>query len=113
MLRPARIAELRHYVGFGAEDAGLLAAIRDAVAPDFPRIAQGFYDKIREHEEAHAVFTDEDQIARLQQSLQVWMHRLLGGVYDVDYYARTAHIGMRCTSAWGCRSGTCSMPPWR
>jgi PAS domain S-box-containing protein len=88
-----RVAELRTYVGFGDEDARRLAAVHDLLAPDFPRIAQHFYDKIREHEEAHAVFTGEDQIARLQKSLQVWLHRLLGGTYDAAYYEHTSRIG--------------------
>jgi PAS domain S-box-containing protein len=88
-----RVAELKRYVGFEESDALLLARVHDALASDFPRIAQEFYDKIREHEEAHAVFTGEEQIARLQKSLQAWMHRLLGGTYDAAYYARTERIG--------------------
>jgi len=88
-----RVADLRRYVEFDERDAARLAAVRDALAPDFPRIAQQFYDKIREHEDAHAVFTGEEQIARLQSSLQVWLHRLFGGTYDAQYYERTAHIG--------------------
>ncbi len=88
-----RVLDLRRYVGFGEPDAAHLAAVRELLAPDFPRIAQDFYDKIREHEEAHAVLTGEDQIARLQRSLQVWMRRLFGGTYDAAYYEQTAHIG--------------------
>ncbi len=88
-----RVVELRTYVEFDDEDAKCLEAVRDVIAPDFPRIAQGFYDKIRENEEAHAVFTGEDQIARLQKSLEAWMHRLLGGTYDAAYYTQTQHIG--------------------
>jgi PAS domain S-box-containing protein len=88
-----RVAELRQYVDFGPDDARSLAAIHDALAPDFARIAQEFYDKTREHEEAHAVFTGEEQIARLQRSMQAWLHRLLGGTYDAAYYAQTERIG--------------------
>ncbi len=88
-----RIAELRRYVSFGDDEAARLAASHDALAPDFERIAQQFYDKIREHGEAHAVFTSEEQIARLQKSLVRWLHRFLGGTYDAAYYELTAHIG--------------------
>lgn len=88
-----RVADLRRYVEFDDRDASLLVAVQDLLAPDFPRIAQQFYDKIREHEEAHAVFTGEDQIVRLQKSLQVWLRRLFGGTYDAAYYERTAHVG--------------------
>lgn len=88
-----RVAELRQYVDFSEADARRLAEVRDVLAPDFERIAQEFYDKTREHEEAHAVFTGEEQIARLQRSMQVWLGRLLGGTYDVAYYAQTQRIG--------------------
>jgi PAS domain S-box-containing protein len=88
-----RVAELRQYVDFGEADARRLAAVHSLLAPDFARIAQEFYDKTREHEEAHAVFTGEEQIARLQRSMQVWLGRLLGGTYDHAYYAQTQRIG--------------------
>jgi PAS domain S-box-containing protein len=88
-----RAAELRSYVDFGDGDARLLAQIREALAPDFPRIAREFYDRTRDYEEAHAVFTGEEQIARLQTSLQAWMHRLFGGVYDAEYYEQSERIG--------------------
>jgi PAS domain S-box-containing protein len=80
-------------VDFGDADARHLADVRALLAPDFARIAQEFYDKTREHEEAHAVFTGEEQIARLQKSMQSWLDRLLGGTYDAAYYARTQRIG--------------------
>jgi hypothetical protein len=57
------------------------------------RIAQEFYDQIRQHDDAHAVFTGEAQIARLQRSLVQWMERLLGGCYDEAYFDGTAKIG--------------------
>jgi len=88
-----RVAELRQYVDFGEADARRLADVRELLAPDFARIAQEFYDKTREHEDAHAVFTGEDQIARLQRSMQTWLGRLLGGTYDAAYYVQTQQIG--------------------
>ena len=57
------------------------------------RIAQSFYDRIREHEDAHAVFTGEAQIERLQRSLQRWLDRLLSGSYDEAYFLETLQIG--------------------
>jgi PAS domain S-box-containing protein len=80
-------------VSFDAEDARLLAALHPAAAPHFSRIAQEFYERIREHEAAHAVVTDEAQIARLQRSLERWMGRVLSGSYDEDYYQDTQKIG--------------------
>ena len=88
-----RFQELKRYVVFTGDDARLLAALRPHAEPHFSRIAQQFYDSIREHEEAHAVFTGEDQIMRLQASLQRWMGRVLSGVYDEAYYTESAKIG--------------------
>jgi len=88
-----RVADLARYVDFQASDAALLARARDALAPDFARIARAFYDTAREHEEAHAVFGSEEQIARLQASLQEWMRGLFGGVYDDAYFERIARVG--------------------
>lgn len=88
-----RFAELKRYVEFSEADAGLLRGFRDTAAPHFERITQEFYDRIREHEEAHAVFTGEAQIARLQRSLVRWLERVFGGVYDEAYFAETTAIG--------------------
>jgi len=53
-----RFEELKRYVRFDEEDARALAALRPFAAPHRVRIAREFYERIREHEEAHAVFTD-------------------------------------------------------
>ncbi|HEY2410084.1 MAG TPA: protoglobin domain-containing protein [Polyangiaceae bacterium] len=88
-----RFEELKRYVQFDDHDAALLLRFRDVARPEFPRIAQVFYDRIREHDEAHAVFSSEEQIHRLQRSLVKWLERVCGGVYDDAYCAQTAHIG--------------------
>jgi PAS domain S-box-containing protein len=80
-------------VRFDARDAELLLAFGERAAPEFPRIAQEFYDRIREHADAHNVFTGEDQIQRLQRSLVLWLARICGGVYDEAYAEQTAQIG--------------------
>lgn len=88
-----RFAELKRYVGFSEADAGLLRGFRATAAPHFERIAQEFYDQVRQHEEAHAVFTGEAQIARLQRSLVRWLERVFGGSYDEAYFVETTAIG--------------------
>ena len=85
--------EMKRYVRFGDDDARHLAAFRSHAAPHFPRIAAEFYDRIREHELAHEVFTGEDQVERLKASLVRWMDRVCSGPYDATYYAETAKIG--------------------
>lgn len=88
-----RFQELQRYVRFGADDARLLAAFKPVAAPHFPRIAREFYERTREHEEAHAVFTGEPQIERLQRSLAAWLERLLSGTYGAEHYEETQAIG--------------------
>jgi PAS domain S-box-containing protein len=85
--------ELKRYVRFDDRDARVLAAFHPHAAPHFPRIAQDFYDRIREHEGAHDVFTGEDQIARLRQSLQRWLDRICLGPHDEAYFEETSKIG--------------------
>jgi PAS domain S-box-containing protein len=84
---------MKRYVRFGDEEARLLVAFGAVAAPSFPSIVASFYDRIREHEDAHAVFTGEAQIARLQSSMVRWLTRLCGGTYDQNYFAETATIG--------------------
>lgn len=89
----SRVDELKRYVRFSTDDAQRLAAFGPEAAPHFERVAQEFYDRVREHEEAHAVFTGEDQISRLQASMVRWLGGVFGGVYDEAYFARTGQVG--------------------
>lgn len=88
-----RVDELKRYVRFSEADARALAAFREHAVPHLARIAQEFYDRIREHEDAHAVLTGEAQITRLQGSMVKWLEGLFGGVYDEAYFAQTERIG--------------------
>ena len=88
-----RYQEIKRYVRLDERDGELLRAFGKLAAPDLPGIAVRFYDRIREHEEAHAVFTGEEQIQRLQRSLVAWLKRVLGGTYDEVYHEQTAIIG--------------------
>lgn len=85
--------ELKRYVRFSPADAELLGAFGKLVAGEFPRIAVEFYDRIREHEGAHAVLTGEEQVVRLQRSLVRWMERACGGNYDQAYFDEHSKIG--------------------
>lgn len=87
------VTELLRYVRFTPNDTAVLRVFQPYAAPHFERIATEFYDRIREHEGAHDVFTGEEQITRLQRSLVRWMHRLCWGPHDEAYFAETAKIG--------------------
>jgi PAS domain S-box-containing protein len=93
MTLETRFQELKRYVRFNERDAALLESFGHKAAPEFPRIALEFYDRIREHGEAHDVFTGEAQIQRLQRSLVAWLGRICGGTYDEAYYEQTSQIG--------------------
>jgi PAS domain S-box-containing protein len=88
-----RIDELKRYVRFSADDAARLANARARVTPHLSRIAAQFYERIREHEDAHAVLIGEEQIARLQGSMVRWLDGLFLGVYDSAYFAHTERVG--------------------
>ena len=92
-MQETRFQELKRYVRFDARDAALLVAFGRRAAPEFPRIALEFYDRIREHGEAHDVFTGEEQIQRLQRSLVAWLGRVCSGTYDEAYHEQTSQIG--------------------
>ncbi|WP_437792748.1 protoglobin domain-containing protein [Sorangium sp. So ce693] len=85
--------EIKRYVRFSEQDERWLAALRAHAEPHFPRIADEFYDRIREHEGAHDVFTGEEQVERLKRSLVRWMTRICTGPYDGAYFDESAKIG--------------------
>lgn len=84
---------MKRYVRFGPAEAARLSTLAPLARPHMVRIAKEFYERIREHEAAHAVFTGEEQIARLQRSLVVWMERLLTGPHDEVYFEERSRVG--------------------
>lgn len=88
-----RFQEIKRYVRLDERDSELLRAFGEVARPELSRIAREFYDRIREHEEAHAVFTGEEQIQRLQRTLVLWMSRVCSGTYDEAYHEQTSVIG--------------------
>jgi PAS domain S-box-containing protein len=93
MSTETRFQEIKRYVRLDERDAELLRAFGLLAGPELGRIAREFYDRIREHEDANAVFTGEEQIQRLQRSLVTWLTRVCSGVYDEAYHEQTSIIG--------------------
>src|SRR5260221_14191157 len=93
MSTETRFQEIKRYVRLDGRDAQLLHAFGALAAPELGRIAGEFYDRIREHEDANAVFTGEEQIQRLQRSLVAWLKRVCNGPYDEAYHEQTSIIG--------------------
>ncbi|HKY32951.1 MAG TPA: protoglobin domain-containing protein [Candidatus Polarisedimenticolia bacterium] len=85
--------EMKRYVGFTQDDAENLAGFRPLASPFFPRIADEFYARIREHPRAHQVFSGPEQVERLKLTLQLWADRLLAGPHDEEYFRLRCRIG--------------------
>lgn len=86
-------AELKRYVRFGDADARALVALHPHAAPHFKHIAAEFYERVREHEQAHGVIQDEAQVERLKWSLARWLDGFLSAPRDRAYYDGVAKIG--------------------
>lgn len=85
--------EMMRYVRLDGTDLERLRAFGALAHPLFPRVADVFYDRIREHEDAHAVFVDEAQVDRLKRSLVGWLDGLCSGPHDAAYFESVARIG--------------------
>ena len=86
--------ELKRYVVWGAGDEAALRALHPLAAPHFEAIADLFYRRILDHEEARkALEGGESQVGRLKVTLIRWMGELLSGPWDEAYYERRARIG--------------------
>lgn len=85
--------ELKRYVRFEAADQTCLRAFGPVAAPHFAAVADVFYARVVEHEEARAVFSGPDQIERLKHSLREWMRLLFEGPWDEAYFQRRLRIG--------------------
>lgn len=87
------LEEMKRYVRFGAEDEEALRALAPYVQSSFRPIAEAFYERLSEHEEARRVFSGPAQVERLKGTLCKWMERLVNGPWDEDYYEQRARIG--------------------
>ncbi|HTM20397.1 MAG TPA: protoglobin domain-containing protein [Kofleriaceae bacterium] len=85
--------ELCRYVRFGEPDQAALRALHPHAVAHFRPIADFFYDRIQEHEEATAVLRSPEQVERLKVSLVDWLDSLLLGPWDAAYFERRSRIG--------------------
>ena len=85
--------DMKTFVRLGPDDEGLLHRLCAHAKPHFHPIVRDFYERVREHDEAHRVFTGEDQIERLHHSLVAWLERVLTGPWDDAYCEKSLRIG--------------------
>lgn len=90
------LEEMKRYLHFSSEDAGLLRALGPRMGGHLPEMAERFYAQIPHHPGASRVFTGgEEQVARLKKTLQAWGGGLFNGVYDERYADDRFQIGFR------------------
>ena len=86
--------ELKRYVRWSSADEEALRALHRVATPEFPRVAEVFYDAILNHDEARKSLTGgEKQVGHLKVTLQAWMDRLLSGPWDERYFEARCRIG--------------------
>jgi signal transduction histidine kinase len=86
--------ELQRYVGFSEVDEQALRLIGPPLAPFFPAVAEIFYARVLEHEDARAALVrGEKQVGQLKGTLVRWMKELFDGPWDEQYVERRARIG--------------------
>ena len=86
--------ELQRYVQFGEEDGRRLRAFHPLAAPSFQEVAEAFYARILEHEEATRVLRGgESQVGRLKVTLVAWLESMLVGPWDEAYWEHRKRIG--------------------
>lgn len=91
-----RYQMLQQYVGWTAEDAQRVQALRPLVEPVFDDLITDFYDAIQQEPNAGKVITGgEVQVDRLKVTLRGWLDELFSGKYDRDYAVRRWSVGHR------------------
>ncbi len=90
---PFAFDELKKYVGFGPDDAAVLRALAEPIAPALPRVVERFYAAIELNANTRAVLRGVEQAARLRRTLLEWLRGLFGGDYGDEYARRRARIG--------------------
>src|SRR5262245_8320946 len=91
-----RYQELQQYVGWTADDARRVQAMRGIVEPCLPSLVEDFYAEIDRHPDARKVITGgAAQVERLKGTLLQWLRELLSGKYDADYVLRRWRVGCR------------------
>ena len=86
--------ELKRYVGWSAEHEHALRQLRPRATPHFQQIADAFYGRILEHDEARQVLlSGESSVGHLKVKLVAWMDRLLAGPWDEEYFELRCRIG--------------------
>jgi PAS domain S-box-containing protein len=91
-----RYQDLQAYVGWSQDDEERIKRASSIVEEHVDVLIQDFYTEIQRHPEAARVITGgPKQIARLMDSLRMWLRESMQGRSDVGYVVRRWNIGLR------------------
>ena len=92
----ARYQDLQRYVGWTDADADNVQSVAALLDPHLGPLVEDFYAEIERHPDAARVITGGPaQVARLKETLIVWLQELLRGPYDEEYVTRRWQVGWR------------------
>ncbi len=87
-------AAMMAYQGFDETDRTNLTGLRGRIGPLLPRVADRFYESIRNYPEAARMFTGgADQIAKHRIRVLDWLEALFSGQYTANHFAESVQIG--------------------
>lgn len=87
------LEQLINYVQFDVEDQTRLRALHEKLSPQFPAIADKFYEVLWQNPDAAAVLKGPAQVERLHRTLIEWMSTGLLGPWDLEFNQKRARIG--------------------
>lgn len=88
------LEDMKRLVGFGADEAEEVRALRSLVAPHLPRIVDHFYDELLRHPTAATFLKGHDvELTALRRVLHQWLEELFTSRYDEAYYRTRSRIG--------------------
>ncbi len=91
-----RYRRLQRYVRWTDEDAERVSKLLPLAEPSFDALVDDFYETIEtEPGAAKIIVGGPQQVARLKQTLSLWLRELFSGNYDADYVVRRWRVGWK------------------
>lgn len=87
--------QLRSFLEWTDLDAVTIAGLHGLLQPDFPFMVEDFYSEILRHTATRQVLQDELQVARLKNTLLLWLDQFFSGSYDTAYVRARWNVGRR------------------
>ena len=88
------IANRQAMLGFSQEDADLLAWCRPMIKDGIGSLVGDFYERLTAVEDVALIVGDSDTLARMQRTMEKYVHDLFGGCYDSAYANNRLRVGL-------------------